>query len=303
MVFIAGDSSPLISHRLGLSPFTASGVNMTSSEEGTLNDVLDIISEGVWIWNALTGHVYRSPSWYRMLGLRAGESAEDVLTWEKVIHPDDYVRVMNHFEAYICGRISEYRIQYRCIRSDGSELWIEDSGRIVERTADGSVARMIGAHTNIHEAKIAQNQLKLQQSLQKGCETLDQIIDRRVAELAEVNRELEEKVEEFEHIATHDSLTGLYNRHMFESLLKIEIKRFNRYRKPFSMVLADVDLFKEVNDQYGHLVGDQVLRQIACLVRGHLRQGDILCRWGRRICDDPTQLYGRTIFGDDGTPA
>ncbi len=244
------------------------------------DDVLDIISDGVWIWNALTGQVDRSPGWYRMLGYEAGCFDNDVLTWENVIHVDDYPRVMSHFEDYTTGRVPVYRIQYRCIKADNSELWIEDSGRIVERTADGAVAMMIGAHTNIHAAKIAKEQLERHNRLLKGNETIEQIIAERTSELAAVNLKLEDKIQQVEHIATHDALTGVFNRHMFKSLLDIEINRSKRYNQPLSLVLADVDFFKQVNDQYGHVVGDQVLCHIANIFSKHLRDGDLLSRWG-----------------------
>jgi len=244
------------------------------------SDVLDIISDGVWVWNALTGHVDRSPGWYRMLGYEDGCFDNDVLTWENIIHVDDYPGVMAHFEDYTTGRVPVYRIQYRCLKADNSELWIEDSGKIVERTADGSVAMMIGAHTNIHAAKMAQEQLKRHNRLLKGQETLEQIIAERTAELATINLKLEEKIQQVEHIATHDALTGVFNRHMFKNLLEMEIKRSKRYKQPLSLVLADVDLFKNVNDQYGHVVGDQVLCHIANVLGKHLREGDVLSRWG-----------------------
>lgn len=80
--------------------------------ENTLNSILDIIVEGTWDWNAITGRVHRSPGWYRMLGYDAGIFQEDVFTWENIIHPDDYERVMAHFDSYITGKIDtlEFRV-------------------------------------------------------------------------------------------------------------------------------------------------------------------------------------------------
>ena len=118
--------------------------------EKTLSGILQVIREGVWDWDARSGHVIRSPGWFHMLGYDMDTFNEDVMTWEDVIHPEDYPRVMRHFEAYIGGQNGCYRIEYRCRRADGTYLWIEDHGRIVERTADGKVARMIGAHLDIH---------------------------------------------------------------------------------------------------------------------------------------------------------
>ena len=70
----------------------------------TLNNILDIISDGVWDWNVVTGKVIRSPGWYRMLGFSIDCFGEDVYTWENIIHPDDYDGVMKHFEAYVTGK-------------------------------------------------------------------------------------------------------------------------------------------------------------------------------------------------------
>lgn len=123
--------------------------------ECLLKDGLDIISDGVWDLNARSGHVDRSSGWYRMPDHEVDSFNKDVLTWENVIHREDYPNVMTRFESYINANIPEYRILYRCVRADGSLLWIENSGKIVERNEDGSVARMIGAHTDINEAKLA----------------------------------------------------------------------------------------------------------------------------------------------------
>jgi diguanylate cyclase (GGDEF)-like protein/PAS domain S-box-containing protein len=255
--------------------------HQVSNHAKTLENVLDIISDGVWDWNVVTGHVSRNSGWYRMLGHDEHSLNKDVLTWENVIHPDDYPNVMSHFEDYIQGRVSEYKIQYRCIKADGSPLWIEDSGRIVERLEDGSPARMIGAHTNIHELKMTQEKLAQHALLIPGKpDGLEQIIQLRTKELADLNEKLQEKVNEIEYIASRDALTGVYNRRMFEQLIDIEIKRAKRYSQPMSVILADIDLFKNINDQYGHSIGDIVLHNVANTLKTHIRDSDLLARWG-----------------------
>lgn len=77
-----------------------------------------------------------------------------------------------------------------------------------------------------------------------------------------------------------DILTGLANRLEMLNQLEIEQKRSERYRKPFSLILGDLDLFKQVNDSYGHLAGDRVLRQVATQLRDSLRTEDVCARWG-----------------------
>ncbi|WP_286237206.1 sensor domain-containing diguanylate cyclase [Neptuniibacter halophilus] len=252
-----------------------------SNPEKTLEYVLDIIADGVWDWNILSGHVDRSPGWYRMLGYDVDCFNKDVLTWESVIHPEDLPRVMEHFENYLQGREPLYRIQYRCVCLDGEPLWVEDSGRIVEWTEAGKPARMIGAHTNIHALKTTQKRLEQQNRILQGeYENLEHIVRERTAELAQLNQTLAEKVEEIEYIASRDALTGAYNRRMFEQLIDIEIKRAQRYSQPMCVILADIDLFKEINDRYGHKMGDKVLANVAGLLREHIRDSDVLARWG-----------------------
>ena len=80
--------------------------------------------------------------------------------------------------------------------------------------------------------------------------------------------------------ANHDSLTGLANRHHFEELLRQEVARSQRSGTFFSVAVMDIDHFKRVNDQFGHLTGDQVLRHFAESLRGRIRTTDILGRWG-----------------------
>lgn len=84
----------------------------------------------------------------------------------------------------------------------------------------------------------------------------------------------------FEHEATTDYLTGLCNRAKFDRLFNDELIRAQRYRHPFSLILADIDHFKTVNDDYGHLVGDAVLKDFAQLLSEHIRQTDSVARWG-----------------------
>jgi diguanylate cyclase (GGDEF)-like protein/PAS domain S-box-containing protein len=85
---------------------------------------------------------------------------------------------------------------------------------------------------------------------------------------------------ELERQASHDRLTGLYNRWKFEEALNLETERARRYGTEFSLVMFDIDWFKEVNDTYGHDVGDAVLRKMAAVVGQQIRRTDILARWG-----------------------
>jgi len=91
---------------------------------------------------------------------------------------------------------------------------------------------------------------------------------------------LAESMEQLRLLATRDQLTGLLNRREFDRILASELKRGERFERPLSLALIDIDHFKRVNDTYGHLVGDQVLRHVSDLVVRHARGVDFVARYG-----------------------
>jgi len=83
-----------------------------------------------------------------------------------------------------------------------------------------------------------------------------------------------------EKIGLTDELTGLSNRRMFNYLIEREINRSRRYARPLSLVMIDIDHFKSINDTWGHLVGDMVLRELGALMRANFRNLDVPVRYG-----------------------
>jgi diguanylate cyclase (GGDEF)-like protein len=77
-----------------------------------------------------------------------------------------------------------------------------------------------------------------------------------------------------------DNLTGLHNRRHFFEMAEKEFQRARRYKRPMTAMMLDVDRFKKVNDTYGHVVGDQVLRGVAARCRESLREANLLARYG-----------------------
>lgn len=242
--------------------------------EQQLHTLFDLISDGIWDWDANSGYVYRNPGWYAMLGYESHSMANTVLTWESVIHPEDYPRVMAHFEAYINQRNERYRIEYRCRCQDGSYLWIEDSGHIIARNEDGSVARMLGAHRNIDAGK------RLVIELQQRNQSLETQVAERTRELSWVNQQLQRQLDENLELAERDALTRTANRYRLEKTLRQECERARRFRQPLSLIVMDVDDFKPINDRYGHARGDAALVEAVERVRACLRKQDLLARWG-----------------------
>jgi diguanylate cyclase len=116
----------------------------------------------------------------------------------------------------------------------------------------------------------------------------------RESELTEQLRHMQLKLDEMEKLAEsaqyaieeqrkkamHDSLTGLPNREAYQQRLEQEVQRIERYGGNLSLMVCDVDLFKRINDAYGHLAGDKVLKIIAKSLQKNLRSSDFIARFG-----------------------
>lgn len=83
-----------------------------------------------------------------------------------------------------------------------------------------------------------------------------------------------------EYQATHDTLTGLYNRQKFHDIFSKELRRDRRYKNSLGLIIFDIDHFKIINDEFGHQVGDEVLKDISNLVQNTIREHDTVVRWG-----------------------
>lgn len=93
-------------------------------------------------------------------------------------------------------------------------------------------------------------------------------------------RQLEEASRVQHFLARTDGLTGIPNRRYIEEVLRAEAARAERTLEPLSLILADLDNFKEINDRFGHLAGDQALKHVAAIARGSCREADFVGRWG-----------------------
>jgi len=93
-------------------------------------------------------------------------------------------------------------------------------------------------------------------------------------------QEKEELIKTLNHLSTTDSLTGILNRRALNEMLQHEIDRASRYDYDLSLIICDVDLFKQINDTYGHTAGDNALKAVSDVLRQTLRKADILGRYG-----------------------
>jgi diguanylate cyclase (GGDEF)-like protein len=117
---------------------------------------------------------------------------------------------------------------------------------------------------------------------------------------ARLSREMEQLLhsdQELKERGIRDPLTGLYNRHHFNDVIKREIANVRRYGISLSVLISDVDRFKEINDKRGHAAGDEVLKFVAAYLTSCVRESDFVFRWGG---DEFLVLLPRT---DEGSAA
>lgn len=128
-------------------------------------------------------------------------------------------------------------------------------------------------HLSQAQANLAPGEAFPFQELEERTQKLEELVQERTKELTDALVKLEAAV------AT-DPLTELYNRRRFDELLQIEMGRMQRFGKTASIILGDIDYFKEVNDRYGHLVGDEILCLVSRVLAKGVRRVDTVARWG-----------------------
>ncbi|QZY54209.1 GGDEF domain-containing protein [Crassaminicella profunda] len=106
------------------------------------------------------------------------------------------------------------------------------------------------------------------------------IINKNNQELKEKTFQIQKMNEQLKELSTRDGLTNIYNRRKLDEVLAYEYNRANRHCKAFSVILLDLDLFKSVNDTYGHNIGDKVLIDTAEILKNNIRRSDMVGRWG-----------------------
>ncbi|OJW81146.1 sensor domain-containing diguanylate cyclase [Thiobacillus sp. 65-1402] len=172
-------------------------------------------------------------------------SVED---WAARIHAEDRERVVNYCVAQSKAGV-DHEADYRALTPDGRHVWIRDVVHVV-RNEDGGVDSLVGFMFDISERKKTEEQLTV---LQK----------------------------ELEALSFKDGLTGVANRRMFDSVLELEWANARRNNQPLSLIMLDIDYFKQYNDHYGHLQGDACLKRVAqVLSSAATRARDLVARFG-----------------------
>lgn len=159
-------------------------------------------------------------------------------------------------------------------------LQVADIQTIVQGSGElGEVAERIMAHLNQLTStleKFKQEETESEQTLRAQISKLKS----KVTEMEEEAEQVRQQMTEQHHKATHDTLTGLPNRHAYDERIEAEYQRYKRYQNPLSLMISDVDFFKKINDGYGHLAGDKMLQMIARMLQKSIRDVDFIARIG-----------------------
>ncbi|MCA1992469.1 MAG: PAS domain S-box protein, partial [Coleofasciculus sp. S288] len=193
-------------------------------------------NEGIWDWNIKTNEVFYSARWKEMLGYQQHELSSHLDEWKTRVHPDDFSTVMQGVREYLDHKTPRYTVEYRLRCKDGSYKWTLARGQAVWDEA-GTPIRMVGSQTDISDRKRAE--AALQQTLNE----LEVRVEKRTAQLKQVNEQLHAKIEQHQQA---------------EEALRQSEEQFRRVfnDSPIGMSLENLDYyFMRVNQALCEMLG------------------------------------------------
>jgi diguanylate cyclase (GGDEF)-like protein/PAS domain S-box-containing protein len=221
-----------------------------ASSERRLRLALESANEGLWDHCPITGYIYYSPRWFNMLGYLPGDFPDTLETWRTLAHPDELPFLDEALHNLNAGYGDAFNIEIRMLSKSGRWYWLQVRGRTVEFDDDGKATRIVGSLIDISKYK------QVEVALQKA------------------NHELQ-------RLAALDDLTQIANRRRFDDRLSQEWSRGRREKNNLAVILCDIDYFKDYNDTYGHLEGDETLFAVAQAISAALkRPTDLVARFG-----------------------
>jgi diguanylate cyclase (GGDEF)-like protein/PAS domain S-box-containing protein len=215
-----------------------------SQEKDVLLSLFDLSDAVLFKWNndEEWSVSFVSKSVENLLGYPQDDFATNKIAYASCIHHDDLQQVQKEVEDAMASNVYFFTHEpYRVVTKDKKIKWILDNTVIVRDSSD-EIVNFVGYLTDITELK--------------------------------------EKEFALENLARIDQLTKINNRLYLDEILMAQYYRFNRYSEECSLILVDIDYFKMINDEYGHIVGDKVLVEFAELLKNAIRKDDIVGRWG-----------------------
>jgi len=206
--------------------------------EERLQLVARATKDTVWDWDMRTNRVWNNQGLALVFGYAASNATNDLDWWLAQVHPDDRDTLWSTIQDAIRAGEETWTLEYRFRRADASYAHVLTRGCVQYQAA--RPVRMVGVLLDLSERKRMEQELS--------------------------------------HRATHDPLTGLPNRALIDTTLRDVIQRSRCDQSPMTLLIADLDHFKEVNDTIGHQAGDAVLQVVAQRWRAVLRHDDVLGR-------------------------
>jgi len=203
--------------------------------------------------------IHISPGCARVSGYEASEFLSDPGLLRRIVHPDDQGIFSDHFPGH--GFLMEDEIEFRIIHKDGSTRWVNHTcKRIYDE--NGELLGQRGTNRDITRFKQMEAELLEARERLSGESLL-----------------LQQAQAQARNQGVRDALTGLHNRVFLMEILPGEISRAVRSHTSISIILADIDHFLQVNENYGIMPGDEYMKAVARLFSRSKRGSDVICRY------------------------
>lgn len=215
------------------------------------NDIINLPwagNLGHWFWDYSENIVTFNPMKAEAIGY-FGNDVPDNPGFEfftEKLHPEDYDTVMEKMREHLQGIIPIWEVKYRIKAKDGSWKVFYDRGKVTQRSVDGKPLFLTGL----------------------------------VFDITDEEKKLIQKTNFWRKKAIYDNLTKLYTRDALQDKITQIHQHALENNSTYSVLLLDIDHFKQINDLYGHLTGDQVLQEVGNIILNHIRSTDIAGRYG-----------------------
>lgn len=220
---------------------------------------LDASNVGVWELNLETNELVWDDRMRELYDLPPDIGAPDVDVWSKTLHPDDAERAQAEFDQALQSR-GQYRSNFRVIRRNGD-------------------VRHIRAKAAVHDVGDAPRIIGLNWDVTADVKLHDELTHAK-SQMENRNAELEDTKAKIEHMALHDSLTGLPNRRFLDSELSNLVAEDQLATAAYALLIVDLDRFKQINDTFGHAAGDALLVHVSKILQSLTQASDFVARIG-----------------------
>jgi len=203
---------------------------------------VDGTQDGLWDWDMQNNTVSFSDRFYTMLGYEKNDIVHTTEGWYEIIHQQDRAKADKEVQLYLESKgVKKYENTFRVLKKNEDYIWVTSRGKALF-AEDGTPIRFVGFMTDITE------QVKYNEQL--------------------------------DYIAKHDMLTGLPNRYLFTEYIQKLLEKTKQNDNHMALLYIDLDGFKDINDHFGHELGDKILIQISKKIKDTLRTEDFVARLG-----------------------